>query len=178
MKLKIRHTLVAVVVLLVVGCSASAAPRIDELEARLGALQWTEQDAIAIVKSKLRERLVACGGEAGCVLPGGPRTVIRLSGTRSDPVLTALPALPAYGRLLVGGWTLKYGEWSAVHEPLTLRWQVESLIWVEDSAVKVYFYAYEKTGLVEGIPFSKLIGMTLEERIRKIREDETPPTTK
>ena len=85
MKLRTRWIPVAVVVLLMAGCGAAAAPvdgptgpdesiapdtqaqRIYELEARLDALLWTEQDAIAVVQSKLRERLVACSGEGAVV---------------------------------------------------------------------------------------------------------------
>ncbi len=68
------------------------AQRIDEIEARLDALQWTEQDAIAIVQSKLQERLVACSVEGGCALPGSPRSFggFESDGSATDPALKAL----------------------------------------------------------------------------------------
>ncbi len=170
MKLKTWQTL-AVVALLVVGCGAAAAPvdessvlgdkpqvdtqaqRIKELEARLDALLWTEQDAIAVVQSKLRERLVACSGEGGCVLPGSPRSFggFESDGSRTDPPLKAVPSLSGIGWNIVGRFALDRGEWSAIHEPSALRWRVESVIRFPDNEVQIGFYAYEKTGLVEGI---------------------------
>ena len=189
MKTRSWHTL-AVVVILIVGCGASAAPvdessvlpkgadsvapasqaiapaqpparsdnpqvgtqaqRIDELEARLDALRWTEQDAIAVVQSKLRERLVACSGEGGCTSPGSPRT-FESDGSRTDPALKAVPSPSGIGWNIIGRFALDQGEWAAIREPSALRWRVESVIRFPDTVVQIGFYAYEKTGLVEGI---------------------------
>jgi len=168
MKTRFWPTLVAVAILLVVGCGTTAAPqptlsddpqvdaqaqRIDELEARLDALQWTEQDAIAVVQSKLRERLVACSGAGGCTLPGSPRSFggFESDGSRTDPALKVVPSLSGIGWNIVGRFALDRGEWSAIHEPSALRWRVESVIRFPDNEVQIGFYAYEKTGLVEGI---------------------------
>lgn len=166
MKLKVWHILV--VVLLVVGCGGATAPqptqsddpqvdpqaqRIDELEARLDARQWTEQDAIAVVQSKLRERLVACSGEGGCTLPGSPRSFggFESDGSETEPALKAVPSLSGVGWNIVGRFALDRGEWAAINEPSALRWRVESVIRFPDNVVQIGFYAYEKTGLVEGI---------------------------
>ena len=142
MMLKTRWIPAAVVVLLlVVGCGAAAedstilhanpepaiesptlednspvdtqTQRIDELEARLDALQWTEQAAIAVVQSKLRERLVACYSEHGCVLPFGPALLFPPksgTGRQSDPVLKALPSYPRIFPGQVGALALKRGN--------------------------------------------------------------------
>ncbi len=195
MKLKTRHTLVVVMVLLAVGCGASAAPvdessvlgdkpqedtqaqRIEELEARLDALLWTEQDAIAVVQSKLRERLVACSGEGGCVLPGSPRSFggFESDGSRTDPALKAVPSLSGIGWNIVGRFALDRGEWSAIHEPSALRWRVESVIRFPDNEVQIGFYAYEKTGLVEGIDSYK--ELAAEDRARQFEKQfGFPPT--
>jgi len=171
MKLKTWHAL-AVVVLLAVGCGVAApeedssvlsdnpqvvgqAQRIDELEARLDALLWTEQDAIAVVQSKLRERLVACSVEGGCALPGSPRSFggFESDGSAADPALKAVPSLSGKGWNIIGRFALDRGDWSAIHEPSALRWRVESIIPFPDNVVSIGFYAYEKTGLVEGIDF-------------------------
>jgi len=185
MILKTWQTLVAVVTILLVGCGASAAPtedssvigdnpqvvaqaqRIDELEARLDALQWTEQDAIAVVQSKLREHLVACSGEGGCTLPGSPRSFggFESDGSATDPVLQAVPSLSGIGWNIVGRFALDRGEWAAIHEPSALRWRVESVIRFPDNVVQIGFYAYEKTGLVEGID-------SYEERFREFNPEQ------
>ncbi len=185
----------AVVVLLAVGCGAPAAPvedssvlgdnpqvasqaqRIDELEARLDALQWTEQDAIAVVQSSLRERLVACSVEGGCALPGSPRSFggFESDGSATDPALKAVPSLSGIGWNIVGRFALDRGEWAAIHEPSALRWRVESVIRFPDNVVQIGFYAYEKTGLVEGIDSYE--ELAAEDRAQQFEQQSGVPRT-
>ncbi len=195
MKLRTRWIPVAVMVLLMAGCGAAAAPvdgptgpdesiapdtqaqRIYELEARLDALLWTEQDAIAVVQSKLRERLVACSGEGGCGLPDSPRSFggFESDVSRKDPALKAVPSLSGIGWNIIGRFALDRGEWAAIHEPSALRWRVESIISFPDNVVQIGFYAYEKTGLVEGIDSYE--ELAADDRARQFEQQfGVPPT--
>ncbi len=86
-------------------------------------------------------------------MPGSPRSFggFESDGSRTDPALKAVPSLSGIGWNIVGRFALDRGEWAAIHEPSSLRWRVESIIRFPDSVVQIGFYAYEKTGLVEGI---------------------------
>ena len=166
---------------------------IGDLEAQLQALQWTEQDAIAIVQSKLRERLVACEAHSHDLRLEELYSVRRYSTdwaggcglSRSDPLLKTLITLrdrlqngsdknynvaPRF-RKAIGHRALEKGEWSAVHEPTAFRWRVESILPQGGTQfLHISFYAYEKTGLVEGIPTPQQSFGTVEDRLRRLRE--------
>lgn len=104
----------------------SQAQRIEELEARLDALQWTEQDAIAMVKAQLRERLkgrLTADWIEAAILRG-----------RTKPLL-------------------ERGRWTAIHRPESHRWLV---LVITEGGISDTFHAYEKTGLVEVVPQSEL----------------------
>ena len=135
------------------------AQRIDELEAKLDALRWTEQDAIAVVQSKLRERLAACQAHRSRDNDGLlPSTDAVCS---EDPVLKAFGSGAAAPGLRVNFITaiaktlLEHGKWTAVSDPNSSRWLVQVVSLPEDGLPAQKFYAHEKTGLVEGIPFQE-----------------------
>jgi hypothetical protein len=166
MNLKPWHTWAVVVlaVIMTVGCSAAAAPaveesgpapaweavgadgpvealeaRVEELEARLEALRWTEEEAIAVVQREIKDKLVACESVG---------LDLNECYFREDPVLWATP----------GGFTIyvvkamlqedNWDKWSAKYEPDFYRWRVEASM---QDVQPLVFHAYEKTGLVVGV---------------------------
>ena len=98
-------------------------------------------------------------------------------------MLKALPSFGAFSSNFVGGQALKRGEWLAIHEPPSLRWRVESVIRYSDKTIRVAFYAYERTGLVEGVAsYEELAppseGLTPEEQLRQFLERESASPSK
>ena len=116
-----------------------------ELVARLNALHWTEQDAIAVVQYQLAASLVHCSDPQGYPLGS--------CSTTFDPVYRALsnPSVPPLWRHFVAkNITQGAGQWSAVYEPSFLRWRVVATLVMQEVTPRVVFYVYERTGLVEG----------------------------
>lgn len=113
--------------------------RIADLEAQLAALRWTEEDAISVAQNKLREKVRYCQSN--------------YCDYRKDPVMRALgvkgrPAGFFDFALSLAKSNLEHGKWTAVYEPDSLRWLV---IATGGDSPPMTSYAYERTGLVEGI---------------------------
>ena len=123
---------------------AALAQRVVELEARLAEPWWTEQDAIAVVQEKLNEAATYCARTGS----GGSSTAclrylddLMKGMTTSVPAFLASTAAKAFSQ---------DGEWSAIYEVDSLRWRVVRISQGSDGSSRVAFYAYERTGLVEG----------------------------
>ena len=166
MNLKPWHTwAVVLAVIMTVGCSAAAAPaveqsgpapaweavgadgpvealeaRVEELEARLEGLRGTEEEAIAVVQYRVWARVWDCDAHSrhedarGCY-------------PRQDSILQVTPE-GFLGPYLVKVM-LQQGEWSAKYEPDSYRWRIEAS---GQDVQPLVFHAYEKTGLVVGVP--------------------------
>jgi hypothetical protein len=126
-----------------------------DLEARLDDLRWTEAEAIAVVQAKVRERLAVCDAQSHNDREGllGTRTFgpgVGVCYFREDPVMWATPE-GFLGRSLVKVMLEhQYQDrWSAKYEPDSYRWRVEAS---GQDVQPLVFHAYEKTGLVVGVP--------------------------
>ena len=140
--------------------------QIGNLEAQLQELRWTEQDAIAVVQFKLRDHLQNSSDPLLKTLI----TVRDRLQNGSDTLLRTMSIAQRFRRA-IGLRALEQGEWSAVHEPIAFRWRVESALpWDGTQFLQIGFYAYEKTGLVEGIPTPQQSFGTVEDRLRRLRE--------
>ena len=103
--------------------------------------RWTEVDVIAIVRDKLAEDIRSCRTDSAL------RCGNDLFGLM---LLTRAP--PGIPTSTTATWFIE-AWWSAVYEPKNLRWLVVSMTdaSANGSPGSLYFYVYERTGLVEGI---------------------------
>ena len=119
--------------------------QVEELEAQLKELRWTEQDAITLVKSKINERVRECR-YTDCVIP-------------LDPLLKSFQSGRSLGGNRLGlsliNSVMKHGTWLAIYESASVRWRVEArMVWNPQDSLEpstYAFYAYEKTGILEGV---------------------------
>ena len=168
----------AVLVLLVVACSAEARSSQSEavpvgevaqalegddllelkvwvLETRLDALRWTEEDAIAVTKNALREGFNECGDHSHKLVSGDWTASGDCIFPAPAPVLDALSGWGQLSRRVFVRALLEDSEWSATYESGLGRWTVTGLRQPDDSSKSSFvfgFYVNERTGLVEGIP--------------------------
>jgi hypothetical protein len=134
--------LLGATLLLLVGCAAAAGP------------QWSEQDAIRVVQREFRTSISGCGEYSEYGLVARRECFLR------DPVLAAihrgLAQLPNRYVSTHIGMVARVVladniQWSAYFEGDQQRWRVEAAVPGAKSTPTLVFYAYEKTGLVEGV---------------------------
>ena len=122
-------TVVILGILLMAGCGKDTQretleAKVAELEARLEATEWTEEDAIGIVRQDLSKDPLSIMGPRGNFLPEVGDAARRAS------AITLLDR---------DEW------WSAEYEPENFRWRVEA----GDGSLWFAFYAYPRTTSVE-----------------------------